>query len=90
MAEAARNKKQTVLLRKSNLNLRKRLIKCQIWIIAVGGVETLTHSKLFVKIFLTNAQFTLNYQKFSNSQSKFRNISVVATTITTFRKLNGS
>jgi len=67
MAEAARNKKQTVLLRKSNLNLRKRLIKCQIWIIAVGGVETLTHSKLFVKIFLTNAQFTLNYQKFSVS-----------------------
>jgi len=63
MAEAVRNKKQTVLLRKFDLNLRKRFLKCHIWIIAFGGVEILTHTKVFVKIFLTNAQFIINYHK---------------------------
>jgi hypothetical protein len=34
MKTATRNKKETVLARKFDLNLRKELIKCQIWSIA--------------------------------------------------------
>jgi hypothetical protein len=46
---------------KFDLNLRKKLVKCQIWGTAIGGVEALTQRKVFVKIFLTTTQFTLNY-----------------------------
>jgi len=34
MNSAARNKKETVLTRKFDLNVRKNLLECQIWSIA--------------------------------------------------------
>jgi hypothetical protein len=65
MAKAVRNNNSNnnVIPRKFDLNLRKKLVKWQIWIIAIGAVETLTHRKVFVKIFLSNVQFTLNDYK---------------------------
>jgi hypothetical protein len=40
MAKAAFNKKKTLFTNKLDLNLRKRLVKCYIWSIALYGAET--------------------------------------------------
>ena len=40
MAKAAFSKKKTLFTRKLELNLRKKLIKCYIWSIALYGAET--------------------------------------------------
>jgi hypothetical protein len=40
MAKAAFNKKNTHFIRKLELNLRKKLVKCYIWSIALCGAET--------------------------------------------------
>jgi hypothetical protein len=42
MAKAAFNKKKTLFTSKLDLNLRKKLIKCYIWSIALYGAETWT------------------------------------------------
>jgi hypothetical protein len=42
MAKAAFNKKKTLFTSKLDLNLRKNLIKCYIWSIALYGAETWT------------------------------------------------
>jgi hypothetical protein len=44
MAKAAFNKQKTLFTSKSDLNLRKKLAKCYIWIIA--GAETWTLRKV--------------------------------------------
>jgi hypothetical protein len=46
MAKAAFNKKKTLLTTKLDLELRKKLIKCYIWSIALYGAETWTLRKL--------------------------------------------
>jgi hypothetical protein len=40
MAKTAFNKKKTLLTGKLDLNLRKKLVKCYIWSIALCGAET--------------------------------------------------
>jgi hypothetical protein len=40
MAKAAFNKKKTCFTSKMDLNLRKKLVKCYIWSIALYGAET--------------------------------------------------
>ena len=40
MANAAFNKKRALFTTKLNLELRKRLVKCYIWSIALYGAET--------------------------------------------------
>ena len=40
MAKAAFNKKKTLLTSKLDLNLRKKLVKCCIWSMALYGAET--------------------------------------------------
>jgi len=42
MAKAAFSKKKTLFTSKLDLNLRKKLIKCYIWIMAFYGAETRT------------------------------------------------
>ena len=42
MAKAAFNKKKNVFTSKLDLNLRKKLVKCYIWSIALYGAETWT------------------------------------------------
>jgi len=42
MAKAAFSKKKTLFTRKLDLNLRKKLIKCYIWSMALYGAETWT------------------------------------------------
>ena len=42
MAKTAFNKKKTLFTRKLDLNLRKKLVKCYIWSMALYGAETLT------------------------------------------------
>jgi len=42
MAKAAFSKKKTLFTSKLDLNLRKKLIKCYIWSMALYGTETLT------------------------------------------------
>jgi hypothetical protein len=42
MAKAAFNKKKTLFTRKLDLNLRKKLVKCYIWSMALYGAETWT------------------------------------------------
>ena len=42
MAKAAFNKKKTLFTSKLNLNLRKKLVKCYIWSMALYGAETWT------------------------------------------------
>ena len=42
MAKAAFGKKKTLFTRKLDLNLRKKLIKCYIWSMALYGAETWT------------------------------------------------
>ena len=42
MAKAAFNKKKTLFTSKLDLNLRKKLVKCYIWSMALYGAETLT------------------------------------------------
>ena len=42
MAKAAFNKKKTLFTTKLDLNLRKKLIKCYIWSMALYGAETRT------------------------------------------------
>jgi hypothetical protein len=46
MAKAAFNKKKTLFTSKLDLELRKKLVKCYIWSIALYGVETWTLRKL--------------------------------------------
>ena len=46
MAKAASNRKKTLFTGKLNLNLRKTLVKCYIWSIAMCGAETLTLRKV--------------------------------------------
>jgi hypothetical protein len=46
MAKAAFNKKKTLLTSKLDLELRKKLVKCYIWSIALYGAETWTLRKL--------------------------------------------
>jgi hypothetical protein len=45
MAKAAFNKKKTLFTNKLDLNLRKKLVKCYIWSIALYGAETWTLRK---------------------------------------------
>jgi hypothetical protein len=40
MTKAAFNKKKALFTSKLDLNLRKKLVKCYIWIIAFYGAET--------------------------------------------------
>ena len=42
MAKAAFNKKKTLYTSTLNLNLRKKLVKCYIWSIALCGAESWT------------------------------------------------
>jgi hypothetical protein len=42
MAKAAFNKKKSLFTRKLDLNLRKKLVKCYIWSMALYGAETWT------------------------------------------------
>ena len=42
MAKAAFSKKKTLFTSKLDLNLRKKLIKCYIWSMALYGAETWT------------------------------------------------
>jgi hypothetical protein len=42
MGKAAFNKKQNIFTRKLDLNLRKKLVKCYMWSIALYGAETWT------------------------------------------------
>ena len=42
MAKTAFSKKKTLFTRKLDLNLRKKLIKCYIWSMALYGAETWT------------------------------------------------
>ena len=42
MAKAAFNKKKALFTSKLNLNLRKKLVKCYIWSMALYGAETWT------------------------------------------------
>ena len=42
MAKAAFNKKETLFTSKLDLNLRKKLVKCYIWRMALYGAETWT------------------------------------------------
>jgi hypothetical protein len=46
MAKAAFNKKKNLFTRKLELNLRKKLVKCYIWSIALYGAETRTLRKM--------------------------------------------
>jgi hypothetical protein len=45
MEKAAFNKKKTLFTNKQDLNLRKKLVKCHIWSIALCGAETWTLRK---------------------------------------------
>ena len=42
MAKAAFNKKKTIFTSKLDLNLKKKLVKCYIWSMALYGAETWT------------------------------------------------
>ena len=42
MAKAAFNKKKTLFTSKLDLNMRKKLVKCYIWSMALYGAETWT------------------------------------------------
>ena len=42
MAKTAFNKKKTLFSSKLDLNLRKKLVKCYIWSMALSGAETST------------------------------------------------
>jgi hypothetical protein len=46
MAKAAFNKKKTLFTSKLDLNLRKKLVKCYIWSVALHGAETWTLRKV--------------------------------------------
>jgi hypothetical protein len=46
MTKAAFNKKQNLFTSKLGLNLRKKLVKCYIWSIALYGAETWTLQKV--------------------------------------------
>jgi hypothetical protein len=46
MAKAAFNKKKTLVTSKLDLNLRKKLVSCYIWSIALYGAETWTLRKV--------------------------------------------
>jgi hypothetical protein len=46
MTKAAFNKKKTLFTSKLDLNLRKKLVKCYIWSIALYGAEMWTHWKV--------------------------------------------
>ena len=46
IAKATCNSKKTLFTRKLDLNLRKKLLKCYIWSIALCGAETLTLLKV--------------------------------------------
>jgi hypothetical protein len=46
MAKATFNKKKNLFTSKLDLNLRKNLIKCYIWSIALYGAETWTRRKV--------------------------------------------
>jgi hypothetical protein len=46
MAKAAFNKKKNLFTRRLDLNLRKKLVKCYIWSIALYGAETRTLRKM--------------------------------------------
>jgi hypothetical protein len=45
MAKAALSKKKTVFTSESDLNLRKKLMKCYVWSITLCGAETWTLGK---------------------------------------------
>jgi hypothetical protein len=46
MAKAALNKKKTLFTSKLDLNIRRKLVKCYIWSIALCGAETWTLRKI--------------------------------------------
>jgi hypothetical protein len=46
MAKAAFNNKETLLTSKLDLNLRKKLVKCYIWSIALYSAETWAFRKV--------------------------------------------
>jgi hypothetical protein len=46
MAKAAFNRKKTLFTSKLDLELRKKLVKCYVWSIALYGAETWTLRKL--------------------------------------------
>ena len=51
MAKAAFNKKKTLSAGTMGLNLRKNLLKCYIWSVALYGAETWTVDKKHLKNF---------------------------------------
>jgi len=46
VAKAAFNKKKSLFTSKANVNLRKKLVKCYIWGVALYGAETWTQRKV--------------------------------------------
>ena len=54
MAKAAFNKKKTLFTSKLDLNLRKKLIKCYIWSLALYGAETYTLTATDVLFYKTH------------------------------------
>jgi hypothetical protein len=58
MAKATFNKKKTLFTSKLDLNLRKKLVKCYIWSIALYGAETWTLrtiDQMYLEIFKCGA-----------------------------------
>jgi hypothetical protein len=49
LAKAAFNKKRAVFTSKMDLELRKKLVKCYIWSVALYGAETLTLLAVYQK-----------------------------------------
>jgi hypothetical protein len=58
MAKAAFNKKNTLFTSKLDVNLRKKLVKCHIWSIALYGAETWTLRKVDQKFHIV---FTVHF-----------------------------
>ena len=49
MAKAAFNKKKNLFTSKLDLNLRKKLVKCYVWSMALYGATTDIWNKSFIK-----------------------------------------
>jgi len=49
MAKAAFSKKKTIFTSKLGLHLRKKLVKCYVWSIALYGAETWTLQRVYQK-----------------------------------------
>ena len=52
MAKAAFNKKRTLFTSTLDLELRKKLVKCYVWTIALYGAETWTLRAIYIYIYI--------------------------------------